>query len=305
MLIPNIDAEQRNADWIKGLGRAKHVGAWPVESIDAECAAAYAQYATAVRAQHIAYYATRPDQRSRHRPFMARRLADALPPGSQRLTRCIPAASWHRFHLSAASSQVLAASLLAQAGEPGVWLPGAGPEPAARLFEVELAESVLNERPRQTTLDYVAAARNWVVVAEAKFTEQGFGRCSCAGRARGRCADRVLERPYWVTARDELGLIRERGRCSLSTTYQAVRNIAAASALARGRRATFVLLYDERNPYFSGAGRWPGWVSVLEKLTTSTSVQATSLSWQRLLRIGVQDRRIIRWAAEKHGLVPT
>ena len=38
-------------------------------------------------------------------------------------------------------------------------------------FEVEIAPPVLNERPRQTSIDWLVLNRDEVVAAEAKFTE--------------------------------------------------------------------------------------------------------------------------------------
>ena len=42
--------------------------------------------------------------------------------------------------------------------------------------------------------------------------------------------------------------------CPISTSYRAVRYVAAAKALAgnRPRGAVFALVYDDRNPYFRG-----------------------------------------------------
>lgn len=130
-----------------------------------------------------------------------------------------------------------------------------------------------------------------VVCVEAKWAEAGMGRCSCraeGGAPRtGDCAKRVLRRPaYWTTARDVFGLPeRVSGSpCPLSFSYQAVANAAAARALAGPKRkAVFVLLYDRENPYFTGAGAWPGWAPVLEStLATSDLLDFRALSWQKL-----------------------
>jgi hypothetical protein len=152
----------------------------------------------------------------------------------------------------------------------------------------------------------VALTRRNVLVAEAKFTERGFGRCSCPGRSSGRCSARVLERPYWATANKSMGLRRRHasGRCSLSLAYQPVRNVAAAKAIAVGRAATFLLLYDERNPYFAGTEEWPGWVSILQGLMRFSDVVFESLSWQALLGRVRLDPQVLRWAAQKHDLRP-
>jgi Restriction Endonuclease associating with ARP len=122
-----------------------------------------------------------------------------------------------------------------------------------------------------------------VIAAEAKLTEQGFGTCSCAQRDVGKCSPAVAARPYWRVASRELGLRRVRNEksCPLSLAYQAVRNIAAAAAIAGpSRRAAFLLLfYDERNPYCSGSGRWPGWVALLRDRSSHSTVEIAACSW--------------------------
>ena len=98
----------------------------------------------------------------------------------------------------------------------------------------------------------------------------------------------MLDRPYWLVARDVFGLDGPNpGKpCQLDLTYQAVRNVAAAIELAGLRKAAAVgLLYDARNPYFAGAGRWPGWAAVLERLTAdSRAITVRGQSWQELFR---------------------
>jgi hypothetical protein len=120
------------------------------------------------------------------------------------------------------------------------------------LFEVELAPTVLNEWPRQTSIDWLVFDHDHVITAEAQFTERGLGRCSCEMRDSGGCSDRVLKRPYWAVASRDMALEPVTGRCSLSIAYQAVRNVAAAQALAGNRQTAFLLLHDARNPYFAG-----------------------------------------------------
>jgi hypothetical protein len=110
--------------------------------------------------------------------------------------------------LGGRQSQTLALIFLAAAvrAYPTLnWLPKAEMLGDHRLglFEVELAEHVLNERPRQTQLDFLAVGTEGVIVVEAKFTEKGFGSCSCSGRDTGVCS--VYDRPYWSVAKDELG----------------------------------------------------------------------------------------------------
>jgi hypothetical protein len=252
------DAVHDGADSGSGLS----LRAWTSDQIDAECMDAYASYIGQIRGRHTAYFAARPERRSRTRPFAARAREAAFPDRCEYLAATLPEPVWHRHHLSAGSSQVLAIALVASAtrAEPSLqWLPGGSRflRPLL-LFEVELAPDVLNEQPRQTSLGGLVVDRRHVLVAEAKFTEPGLGQCSCEGRNLGLCSARVLERPYWGVALREMQLERETPPCSLSLTYQAVRNVAATQAIVGKRSTTFLLLYDERNPYFAGAGAWPG-----------------------------------------------
>jgi hypothetical protein len=101
-----------------------------------------------------------------------------------------------------------------------------------------------------------------------------------------------------------MGLSRDlpSNACSLRLAYQAVRNLAAARAIGDQRDASFVVAYDERNPYFTGAGQWPGWVAVLKRLTEWSRIPVHFLSWQQLLSAVGQDRDVASWAGEKHGL---
>jgi hypothetical protein len=183
------------------------------------------------------------------------------------------------------------------------WLCGdAGLTRPLTLFEVELAPAVLNERPRQTAIDWLVVDRENVIAAEAKFTERGLGQCSCEHRKASVCSTRVLARPYWSVASRDMALTRTDHACSLGLAYQAVRNVAAAQGIARRRRTTFLLLYDERNPYFMGARGWPGWVSMLNRLMSNSSTAFASRSWQELLANVDVDSDVRAWAREKHGL---
>ena len=302
----DLDANPRNADWIKVVGRAREFGRWTAERIDKECASAYRRYHREVRDRHVAFYAAHPELCNPSHTFVAASRECAFPPGQARLANALGESSWHKHHLSAGSSQVLAIALLAAAAkaDPSLaWLPGwerLG-DSVLPLFEVELDARVLNERPRQTSLDWLVLGSGGVVAAEAKFTERGFGMCSC--ESRPTCSPRVLERPYWEVGGRELGLRRERENCALSVAYQPVRNVAAAAALAGERRAAaFVLLYDDRNPYFAGAGEWPGWVAILHGVMRHGTVAFESLSWQQLLHRAPIDDAVSAWADEKHGL---
>jgi hypothetical protein len=285
-----IDESSRNADWLKVVALGRELAQWPAERIDSECRSAYVGYHEAVRARHVAFFADRPDECEPGHTFVAADLASALPPDRAELGRVVPPGLWHRHCRSGGSSQTLAVALLGTAARQAGTLP---------LFEVQLASHVLNERPRQTTLDWLSLGRNSVVVGEAKFTEQGFGTCSCRN---GRCSEPVLDRPYWDVAVGELGLDRAATPCVLATAYQVVRNVAAAIVLAGERKATFALFYDRRNPYFSGSGAWKGWVPTLVGLMRHSRVSFMPVSWQELVARVPAD--VAHWAREKHGIEP-
>src|SRR5262249_17877707 len=141
----------------------------------------------------------------------------------------IPPDAWHKAWWAAKSSQTLALTLLAAAAhaDPTLrWLP-CGPLLGAKqtaLFEVELAQHVLAERPNQTELDFLALGDKAVIAVEAKFTEKGSESCRCKRRAEGICSSRIYERPYWDVATRELGFREQEGTCPLSVAYQPVRN---------------------------------------------------------------------------------
>lgn len=294
-----IDEEPRNADWLRVLGRGRELGEWPTERIEAACAPAHAAYGAQLRARH---------RHSPNGPHIERR--EAFPAHLEWIASLLPPDVWHDAWWAAKSSQTLALTLLAaaQRADPTLsWLPFANELGRSRLglFEIELAEDVLNERPHQTQLDFVALGDRAVISVEAKFTESGLGHCRCAHRQDGICGDHIHERPYWRVAERELGLRQRPGQCSLSVAYQAVRNIAAAAAVAGpSRSAAFVLLYDDRNPFFTGAGDWPGWVAVLEGLTAHATIRFAALSWQALVASAPLDAATQTWAREKHGIEP-
>ena len=191
-------------------------------------------------------------------------------------------------------------------GDDGVF-PSIG-EPVHWGFEYKVGFALLNEMPRTTDVDFVASGPLGLVAVEAKFMEEGMGACGCPGRAEGRCQQRVLDRPYWNIARDVFQLEGPSlGRpCELGVAYQAVRNVAATVELSGLRTVSaFGLVYDERNPYFSGAGEWPGWANVLSALLRrSRRVTFGAISWQMLIpRLPSRGRReVLAWAREKHDL---
>jgi hypothetical protein len=288
---------------------------WSQGRVARECRAAYRSYHAKRRAAHIAYFASRVEHRSTNpkRPFEAAERRWAFPPGLERLAELD--IGWRTHAKSGGSSQVLAISLLQPAAEADSslsWLfEPAGPvssvgPPAPPAFEVGLPAELLNETPHVTSLDWLVEGSLGVLAAEAKYMEEGLGQCGCAGRAQGDCSKAVRSRPYWRVARDHFGWDGPHppDPCPLSLAYQAVRNVAAAVALAGpNRRAVWLLLYDAENPYFSGAGEWPGWAPALKTtLSDSNRFQFRAASSQQLLRSLPLAETVTAWAAEKHGL---
>jgi hypothetical protein len=295
--MPDIDADPRNADWLRVLERAREFGEWTHEQIVAECEPAYEAYAETLRERH---------RRWPNSPQSAR--GEVFPEHLSWVSTLLPPELWHHSWWAAKSSQTHALTLLAASCRSEAtlsWLPFADQLGRQRLglFEVELAADVLNEQPYQTQIDFLATGSEAVIAVEAKFSERGFSPCRCARRDEGICSARVRERPYWSVAARDMGLRETAHRCPLSLAYQPVRNIAAAQAIAGGARASaFVLLYDERNPYFTGAGSWPGWIVVLEGLTHHARTPFAALSWQALIPRAHLDPETVQWAKDKHGL---
>ena len=141
--VDHVDHHPGDAGWVRVLERAREFAGWTARRVDLECADRYQAYAEEVRARHVEYFARRPAQKSDTHSFLARTRESAFPDGWEHLAGAIGEQAWHRHHLSAGSSQVLAIALLAAAtsAEPSLgWLPGS---PCAgrplTLFEVELA----------------------------------------------------------------------------------------------------------------------------------------------------------------------
>jgi hypothetical protein len=293
---------------------------WTHEAIEAECAQPYGRYRAELDAHYRDYFAARPQLASDH-PLKARDLATALPAGFDWLGEYLPERHRHRHYLSGRSSQTLALGLLGPAWrkEPTLeWLfsvlavrpaPLTNPIPVAG-FEREVDPALLNEKPRVTTVDFFAETPELVLCIEAKWGEAGLGRCSCppGAPARAACAAKVLDRDaYWRTAEEVFGLpSRVEGRpCPISAPYQAIRNVAAARALAgQERTPVFALLYDERNPYFRRTGAWPGWPAALAESLDPVEelVRFRALPWQELAPSLPTERNVAIWAGEKHGL---
>ena len=192
-------------------------------------------------------------------------------------------------------------------------LPGLLKSVAPKVsFEVELDPQLLNESPLVSTIDVLAEDDAAVICIEAKFGEDGMGRCSCPAGAPAiaDCSKKVLQRPlYWETANDVFFLPdRVQGKpCPISSSYQAIRNAAAACALAGpDRQAVFVLVYDERNPYFHPIDAWPGWPELLTRTLNDAEqlnhLRFRAISWQDLIPQLPLDDSARAWACEKHAL---
>jgi hypothetical protein len=295
---------------------------WPQDRIDAECTSAYAAYEKELRGHYVAYFERHSALRCRRQAYSATSLADALPPGWGHLQRLLPRKSVHRYARSGKSSQTLALALLGSAVHQDVTLEGlwrtlgiGGPHVQATQigFEYALDPLDLQEEPRVTTLDFVATTTRDIAVVECKWSERGFGSCSCLNDGDGspqpgnNCASRVEARDcYWRTAYRDFGLPPARIQssfCPMSVAYQPIRNVAAMRLLSAGRRGVFVLLYDDANPYFRQSGTWPGWPAMLDDtLETSPDLIFKAISWQSLMSALPIPTDVRRWAVEKHRL---
>jgi hypothetical protein len=297
------------------------LGDWTYHEIHQECASAYSKYRSALDAHYKAYFEANPGVAGSH-PQLATSFELAMPPNMQGLAPKIPSRTRHRHHLSGKSSQALGLGLLGTAAhfDPSLLWFEQALSPVAPFslfqqptvsFEHELDPSVLNEQPRVTAVDFFVETHDAVICTEVKWAEQGVGRCSCgAGRPQtADCASRVLARQaYWDVAREIFFLPdREPGeQCPISTGYQAIRNAAAAVALASDRQAVFVLLYDANNPYFRPTSNWPGWPEVLrgtlQVADSNSLLKFRTVSWQELVPTLPLPDDIRQWAAAKHHL---
>src|SRR4051812_14253913 len=118
----NIDADPRNADWIKVVGRAREFSRWTKCLIDEECGPAYRRFHAEVRTRHLEYFAERSEARSLTNLFSARDRRAAFPSEWSHLADTLTDTAWHRYHLSGGSSQTLAIAMLAtaQAADPSM-----------------------------------------------------------------------------------------------------------------------------------------------------------------------------------------
>ena len=298
---------------------------WPQQRIDGECRPAYAAYERRLKQHYVDYFANHPAVRCPRQSYSAVTLDAALPSEWAHLWRLLPMQAIHRFARSGRSSQTLSLAVLGSAVHNDVTMralwralgirQAIRPDQSTRIaFEYALDPSDLQEEPHVTTIDFLATTPEAVAVVECKWSEKGLGSCSCIKDGDGNpqpgntCASRVAaRRAYWNTAYRDFGLPVVRTPslfCPVSVAYQAVRNVAATRVLSGGRRGVFVLLYDDRNPYFRETGAWPGWPNLL---ATALSARASSftfkaISWQVLAGLLPIPADVREWALEKHQL---
>jgi len=299
---------------------------WTSAAIDTECRSAYRVYEKRLIEHYSAYYERHSNLRSSRHVYSARSLSAALPDGYGALQQLISPKSVHVHARSARSSQWLALALLGAAAhrDPSLswfWralgVPHDVCEATHCIFERTLDPGDLNERPRVSQVDFVADTSRYVATVECKWSEAGFGNCSCEREGEGNpgvggaCADRVIAREkYWQTAHEVFGLPSERlasRGCPISSSYQSIRMAAACRAIAgKHRQAIFVLLFDARNPYFRRTGAWPGWPTVLHQSMGSNQEHPQfsfkAISWQDLIPRIPLSPRVREWALEKHRL---
>jgi hypothetical protein len=299
------------------------LGAWPRAAIDAACQPAWRRYDRRLGARYERYFEEHPELAGEQR-ISARDYAGALPPGWDELVDEVPDDARHSQHLSGKSSQTLAVGLLGVAArkDPSLgWLwdalgplPPAGSETPRIEFEHRVSADLLGERPRQTSIDVLVDDPEVVIAIESKWREHGIAACLCRGEGVGptpglRCSRRVEQRESYWDAAGAIGVgDREPGgACPISASYQAIRNCAAARALAGPERlAVFALVYDAQNPYFEHTDEWPGWPRLLEEAVSAHAdpddLRFAAISWQELVPLLPLDEPTRAWAADKHGL---
>lgn len=291
---------------------------WTKPEIDSACSTSHGRFDRELALHYSQYFEKHSELRGTHR-HCAKNIQAALPQNWGHLADKLPVAERHRHHLSGKSSQLIALGLLGAAHQidPSMqWMwklldiqKEAGARPKVS-FEFKVERTLLNEQPRVTAVDFLVDDPEIVIAAEAKWAEKGMGACSCSdgdGDATiGACADRILEREgYWSTAHEILGLPKRTAGnyCPISTSYQAVRNIAAARALAKERKSAFLLIYNEKNPYFRDLNGWIGWPEILQStLRVSEKFLFRAVSWQRLVTLLPIDDDVKVWAREKHQI---
>jgi restriction endonuclease-like protein len=306
---------------------------WTPRSIKDVCGRTHSRYKRELEKSYREYFEAHPKLAGDH-PWKARDLEAALPPGWSCLGSLIPRKALHPHHLSGGSSQILAVALLGSAvacDSTLAWLSqllelsgSFTPRTPRTLFEYGLTRETLNEEPYVTSLDFLAEDDDLLVCGEAKLWEAGLGSCRCGDKVsgedkdesevaftpaqeRGACSARILRRPLYYTAASEVFGFPPRVKghpCPIASSYQAVRNVAAAQALSGGRMTVFALFFDARNPYFKQLDGWPGWPAALSELSRAQEqVVVRASSWQRLLGSGVVPGDVVAWAEDKHGLI--
>jgi hypothetical protein len=297
---------------------------WSKEAIDKECRTAYRTYIRGLEEHYIDYFRSCPQLRCPDHPFSARTISAALPPQCADLQKLIRRDLLHKWARSAKSSQTLALSLFGHAAQNDnslswFWdalnLPIDFCSRPLLQFEHCLESSDLGESPRVTKIDLSVATRDTFIAIETKWSEPGFGICSCVRdgdgdpRAGFDCSARVRSRTaYWETAHDFFGLEPVRLPllpCSLSAAYQPIRLAAAARSLSRGRRAVFALIFDARSPYFAATGQWIGWPALLTSLLQRyehSGLVFRAISWQALTPNLPLTATVREWARDKHRL---
>jgi hypothetical protein len=305
---------------------AADLSEWTTELIGRECSRAYRTYERDLIGHYKQYFRAHPALRSSRHEYSASTIDGNLPPGGSDLLGLIPKHSLHRFCRSARSSQMLGLGLLGSAVQSDrslywIWSALALPKRLAGLrhpivrFEHQLSPADLGEIPRTTRLDMSLATEEVFIAFELKLSEPGLGCCSCARQGEGNpnvgfeCAQRVYaRRKYWDVADRLFGLTPMRTafeRCSMSVAYQAIRTTAAARHFAANRVGVFVLIYDDRNPFFRCTGNWQGWPNVLNSAFCRRPTNRfffRAIAWQNLIDHLPLVRRVREWAREKHRI---
>jgi hypothetical protein len=294
---------------------------WECAEIDGECSGTYGAFRRELTEHYKRYFADHPDLADPDHPYKAKDFGSALPDSSPpEFGDWLPPGDRHPQHLSGNSSQLLALALLGTSVRRDRSLSwwwdalGALGAPSSLTptyaFESKAAKSLLRETGGATSIDFFAEDDRAVICCECKWVESGF-RCTCrvAKELPGDCRPGIYGcQKYWDTAKELFQLEKHTDPsepCQLRCVYQAVRNVAAALALAGTERAgVFVLVYNADNPYFVGHGDWPGWATVLAHTLTDIRPQLhfRAVSWQRLIGQLPIDPVTRAWAAEKHGL---
>lgn len=214
--------------------------------------------------------------------------------------KLMPGTEWHADCYSPRSSQAL---LVAVAGS---LVKGGQLDLLGKVLGLDDQglEISLEEKHGKTHFDGVLRSRGGHILAtiEAKFTEPGLNPCHypesskkhptprCDGTWRDRSGTRLgcpmsasprnrnLAERYWGVLQSDWDLPAkppsEPMMCPLRGVYQAVHNLAETRRMAP--QATWVLLYDERNPYFGHPE-----VGCVNYLTSMGTRQWRAVSWQQ------------------------